>query len=46
MGTRRYAAHPLTGTCWLCDEPLGNDDLIRRLAHWVHKTCWMNEKGE
>lgn len=39
-------SHPLTGTCLICDEALGSVPLLKRPAGWVHKACWMTEKGE
>lgn len=44
--SKHYGSHPLEGTCAICDKPLGSVELLKRRKAWVHKACWLTEKGE
>lgn len=41
----KYAA-PSADDCPMCDRPLGSVELLKRPSGWVHKACWMREKGQ
>lgn len=47
-GRRRgwITTHPLSGTCNLCDRPLGTAPLFKHRGRWFHRACWTAEKGE
>jgi hypothetical protein len=44
------SSHPLSGTCVLCDKPLGGgkrtNPLIQTRRGWAHRGCVAAEKGE
>lgn len=44
MASKRFAHHPLEGTCPLCDEPLADKRLVKRKRVWVHRACVQREQ--
>lgn len=44
--SKHFGSHPDEGTCGICGNALGAGELLKRRRSWVHKLCWLREKGE